>query len=213
MSVNSYICFMYIPAAFQVTDPAVISSFLTEHPFGTLVSSGTDGFPVSAHLPFLLKEDASNLYVEVHLANVNELASTLKDGSKATMMVSGARGYVSSSVYTHMNVPTYNYEAVHLSGEISVMDKDELLQHLKEVVANFEADRDHPIDFDQWPERMITGYMTEITGLRLRVQKTEAAFKLSQNRNQIDFIRIVDDLKKGTIHQQLLAEAMLNIKK
>ena len=204
---------MYIPAEFQVTDRAMISRFLEEHPFGTLVTSGADGFPVAAHLPFLLKETGEGYCLEVHLANVNELTAVLRGGSKATMIVVGAHGYVSSSVYTHVNVPTYNYQAVHLSGTISVMTSEELLQHLKEVVANFEENRDRPIDFDQWPERMIRGYMTEITGLRLTVEKTEAAFKLSQNRNATDFSRITDDLKAGSLQQRLLAEAMLNTQK
>ena len=186
---------MYIPADFRVDDPAVIRAFLKEYPFGMLTTNGMAGWPVSAHLPFLFTGTSDQWIIECHLALVNELSDALVNGSKATMVVTGAHGYVSSSVYTHVNVPTYNYQAVHLSGEIEVMTEAELLEHLKAVVSDFEKNRTDQLNFDNWPADMIRHYLKEIKGIRLVVSKTEAAFKLSQNRNDVDFKRIVDDLR------------------
>ncbi len=197
---------MYIPADFRVDDPAVIRAFLEEHPFGMLTVNGSNGWPVSTHLPFLFVETQDQWAVECHLALANELADFLVNGAKATMVVNGAHGYVSSSVYTHVNVPTYNYQAVHLSGTIEVMDETELVEHLKAVVADFEKSRASQLDFDNWPAEMIRHYVTEIKGVRLIILKTEAAFKLSQNRNEVDFDRIVNDLEQ--IGQHELAKAM-----
>jgi len=210
---NRYICAMYVPAEFQVSDKEEVLSFLRSHPFGVLVSNGENGLPVVAHLPFLLKEEGEKLFAEVHMAKVNELSDALVLSGKATMIIQGAHGYVSSSVYTHMNVPTYNYQAVHLSGTVTILEKEALLQHLKEVVADFEKNREHPIDFEKWPKEMIHQFMEHISGFRLEISVTEAAFKLSQNRNATDFERIITDLQTGSLHEQQLAEAMLKTRK
>jgi transcriptional regulator len=203
---------MYIPEAFEITDSHTISAFLQEHPFGVLTVNGDAGVPVATHLPFLLRFDGETILLEGHLAKANEQVAYLREGQLATMIVSGAHGYVSSSVYGHVNVPTYNYQAVHLTGTISVLNEGELLEHLKTVVGNFEQYREMPIDFDQWPLKMIAHMMEEITGFRLTVSRTEAAFKLSQNRNETDWNRIVEDLKKGNPDQVKLAEEMIKNK-
>lgn len=204
---------MYIPEAFEITDFPTILAFLQQHPFGILTVNGLDGLPVASHLPFLVRNERETLILEGHLARANDLESYLHRELAATMIVNGAHGYVSSSVYEHVNVPTYNYQAVHLSGTIAVLKPAELLEHLKAVVGNFEANRDQPIDFDQWLPEMIESYMQEITGFRLTIFKIEAAFKLSQNRNDDDFDRIVADLQQGNPDQLRLAEEMHQIRK
>jgi transcriptional regulator len=124
-------------------------------------------------------------------------------------VVEGARGYVSSSVYTHVNVPTYNYQAVHVVGSLELMSSEELMKHLRIVVDRFERDRIAPIDFNAWPQQLLETYCAQIVGFRLVPFRIEGAFKLSQNRNQTDFERIVADLEKGSVEQQQLALAML----
>lgn len=199
---------MYAPEPFGVSDKAIIGEFLREHTFGTLITTGKDGVPIATHLPFLFKEIEGEWYLESHLAKANPQEALLQDGSAALIVISGASGYVSSSVYTHVNVPTYNYEAVHLTGRVERLSDEALMAQLRSIVANYEQGRRHPIDFDTWPVEMIAGYLQEITGFRVKAEKVEAAFKLSQNRNEIDFERIVTDLNKGSVTQQLLAEAM-----
>jgi transcriptional regulator len=205
---NCYICRMYIPESFAVTDFQTIRSFLTGHPFGVLTMNGKEGIPTATHLPFLPLFDGETIVLEGHIANLNEQQAFIRDGQSAKMIVSGAHGYVSSSVYGHVNVPTYNYEAIHLTGTLSVMTEQQLLEHLRQVVARFENGRSLPIDFDQWPLKMIAHFIEEITGFRLTVTKTEAAFKLSQNRNETDFQNIINDLQNGNPDQIRLAERM-----
>lgn len=199
---------MYIPSEFELTDQAIIFEFLQQHSFGALVVQGNNELPVIAHLPFSVRMEGEKFILEAHLAKVNEQVPFLENGKSAKMIVTGAHGYVSSSVYGHVNVPTYNYQAVHLSGTIEVLTKVELLDQLKSLVANYELNRNQPIDFDLWPAQMITQYMEAIVGFRLTVFKTEAAFKLSQNRNNDDYQRIINDLSQGNANQQVLALEM-----
>ena len=141
-------------------------------------------------------------------SKVNDQVPFLVNGNLAKMIVTGAHGYVSSSVYGHLNVPTYNYQAVHLSGKVEVLTRAEMLDQLKSLVKNYELNRDQPIDFDLWPVQMIEQYMEAIVGFRIIIFKTEAAFKLSQNRNKDDYDRIITDLNQGNINQQVLALEM-----
>ena len=216
-----YICFMYIPKDFEVKDQELILVFLEQHPFGSLAVNVSDGFPALVHIPFTCEFNDSRNCLEFHVAKENLIVSAIREVSHGKMIVLGAHGYVSSSVYTHINVPTYNYEAVHVSGEIKRLTNPELKNHLSKLVDSFEANRENKIQtgssvslqiatvrMSQWPADLIDSYLEEIVGYRLEIQELEAAFKLSQNRNEVDFNRILDDLNSGTSNDQQLAEAM-----
>ncbi|MNR32624.1 hypothetical protein D3C85_1502250 [compost metagenome] len=46
----------------------------------------------------------------------------------------------------------------------------------------------------------------------MELNQVEAAFKLSQNRNEVDFQRILDDLSTGNEEEKQLAEVMKQTK-
>lgn len=207
-----YICFMYIPTKFELKDHKLILEFLQQHPFGTLAVNGTDGFPVLVHIPFSCRFGETKNCLEFHVASENEIVPAIQHALRGKMIVLGAHGYVSSSVYTHINVPTYNYQAVHVSGKLEKLSDPELQDHLTELVAAFESGRENKLQMDQWPVELIEAYQKEITGFRLEIEQTEAAFKLSQNRNETDFNRILEDLSTRTPGEKQLAEAMKHAK-
>lgn len=212
--VNCYLCNMYIPEAFRVTDDVTIRTFLNEHPFGILSVNGYDGMPLMAHLPFLVVDMPGGKWgIEGHMAVENPLVAFVRPGQQAVMTVSGAHGYVSSSLYGHVNVPTYNYQAVQLRGTFTQLSPMELLGHLEKVVHAFEKNRRQPLDFTHFPQEMLNAYLKEIVGFRLEVFDAEAAFKLSQNRNDKDFRSIVNDLEQGLPEEVRLAGEMLKYRK
>lgn len=204
---------MYIPEPFQITDSAVIEAFVEQHPFGILLFNGQDGIPVASHIPFLFRKEGEKWLVEGHLAKANPQSSAIRSGNPGKFIINGAHGYVSSGVYGHVNVPTYNYQAVHLSGMLDRLSDADLRKHLVQVVNHFEQNRENPVNVSELPKEMLNAYEQEITGFRLTVFKTEAAFKLSQNRNDADFESIVADLRKGNADQCKLAEEMQKIRK
>jgi transcriptional regulator len=203
---------MYIPKDFELKDRELVLAFLEQHPFGSLAVNGSDGIPAIVHIPFTCEFANSVKYLEFHVAKENTIGSAISETNQGKMIVLGAHGYISSSVYTHVNVPTYNYESVHVSGKIEQLTKVELKSHLMKLVDSFETNRENKVHITQWPTDLIDSYMQEIVGYRIEIQQLEAAFKLSQNRNEVDFNRIIADLNTRTSNDQQLAEAMKQTK-
>lgn len=203
---------MYIPKDFELKDQELVLKFLEQHPFGALTVNGLDGFPAVVHIPFTCEFIASGNYLEFHVAKVNTIVPAISKANQGKLIVLGAHGYISSSVYTHVNVPTYNYEAVHISGKIQELTAEEMKGHLTKLVDSFESNRENKLHMSQWPADLIQAYMNEIVGYRIEIQKLEAAFKLSQNRNEVDFNRILADLDTRTSNDQQLAQAMKQAK-
>ena len=203
---------MYIPKDFELKDQELVLQFLEQHPFGALTINGSDGFPALVHIPFTCEFEDSRKFLEFHVAKENTIVSAISAMGKGKMIVLGSHGYISSSVYTHVNVPTYNYEAVHISGMVEELTDQELKNHLTKLVDSFEANRENKVRMNQWPADLIDSYRKEIVGYRLEMEQVEAAFKLSQNRNETDFNRILEDLNTRSTTDQQLAEAMKQAK-
>jgi transcriptional regulator len=131
---------MYIPKEFKVSDRKSIKTFISKYNFGMLIMNGMDGMPVVSHLPFVFKEKDKDFVLEFHLAKANHQANLIKNGTQGKFVVNGPNAYVSSSVYSHINVPTFNYQTIHLMGSLEVLSKEELISHSKELVTLFEND-------------------------------------------------------------------------
>lgn len=196
---------MYIPPEFLITDPRAIASFLGEHSFGQMTAVLPSGKLAASHIPFVVTDEAGTLHFQTHLANENEL-SQLTDGSEALLVFTGEHGYVSSSWYGHPNVPTWNYQAVHVYGTLQKQTPEELYTQLKTLTRLHEETVDGHIDPETLPQRMIQGYLQHITGFGITARRTEAAFKLSQNRNAKDFEAIIGQLQQ---RHPALAQEML----
>ena len=47
--------------------------------------------------------------------------------------------YISSSWYENEEVPTWNYQAVHIYGKASILDKEELIDELTTMLKNMKS--------------------------------------------------------------------------
>lgn len=195
---------MYTPPEFSITDENIIDEFLWNNAFGILTAPDTTGIPIASHLPFVMEKVNETRFFYTHVANGNGL-SELKNGDTVLMIFTGEHGYISSSWYASVNVPTWNYQAVHVYGTVERLNQEELYAQLKKLTAHYEKTVDGHINPDELPGRMIHGYLQHITGLKITATKTEAKFKLSQNRNQKDFGLIIKEL---STRQPKLAEIM-----
>jgi transcriptional regulator len=184
---------MYIPKHFIVDDDEVLFNFIEKNSFG-IIFSIDKGNPVATHLPFTL--DRENGYLYGHFARPN---MQWNDIEKQEIMVvfQGPHSYISSSWYeTNLSVPTWNYIAVHVYGNIEIMDDGkELLETLNKMVAKYE-DANSSYRLDDTNHELIDGLMKGIVGFKLKISKMEGKWKLSQNHSRERQQRVIEKLEQ-----------------
>jgi transcriptional regulator len=197
---------MYIPPPFLVTDRETICDFIERSPFATLVSA-TGGVPAVSHLPLFLDEKTSRadndsephrgdedgaLHLLGHFARENSHCERA-DGQNVLAVFHGPHSYISPAWYKSKNVvPTWNYQAVHATGTLELIEDPVAMLHLlSRTVDQFESSRELPWSLEspslespslESPETdFIQELMRGIVGFRIRINQLEAKWKLSQN--------------------------------
>lgn len=198
---------MYIPPYYRETDATAIVQFVQANSFAVLISQGPDR-PVATHVPLLYRRAADGReYLLGHLARANPQWRTWAEQSVLAVF-SGPHSYVSSSWYAQTNVPTWNYQAVHVYGTVRVLEGEELLQALREQVAKYEQAMRRPMSVDALPGAFLEQHLRGIVGFELAITDIQAVAKLSQNRNDEDYRTITQELAASPAPeaQQVAAE-------
>jgi transcriptional regulator len=182
---------MYQPEHFRVGDLKEMHALIRAHPFGILVSAGSQGL-YATHLPTVLKDDGRNGIIECHLARANPHWKDLAAGIEALMIFRGIEAYITPTWYPSKAehgkvVPTWNYSAVHAQGRPEVMeDKHWLRSHVTELTAQQEHARTAPWAVSDAPEGFIEIMLRGIIGIRIVIERIEGKWKMSQNRELKD---------------------------
>lgn len=171
---------MYIPKYFAETDPEKLVDFIQANSFGILFSQ-RNGQAFATHVPFLVQQEAgSNGWLRGHMAKANPHWRELE--GEVLVVFPGPHVYISPAWYEEEKVvPTWNYLAVHVYGQISVIHDEEcLLQIVRDTVSFYEADRPAPWRLDtssEYVHKMLKG----IVGFKIEITRLEGKWKLSQN--------------------------------
>lgn len=199
---------MYVPKYYKVSDLEEIKEFIQHNSFATIISI-RKGKPIAAHIPVLLKKIENDYYLTGHLAYGNPLWKTFEEVQDILVIFNGPHAYISSSWYEHENVPTWNYQAVHVYGKASLIEGIDLEQDLTSLLEKYESFRENPVLWDKLSPELLQQEMKGIKGFKIKVEEVQAAYKLSQNRNASDYANIIKELyKEENPHADALAEAM-----
>lgn len=199
---------MYIPKYFQVTDFDEIRAFIQRNSFATVVTT-SQRKPIASHLPLQLQKWEGEYYITGHMAYGNPQWRTFATCDQVLVIYQGPHAYISSSWYGHENVPTWNYQAVHVYGKASILTEDELKQDLVSLLETYEKHRENPVLWDTLSPELLEKELKGIVGFRIKVQEVQAAYKLSQNRNEEDYQNIIAKLQdEDNINSQQIAEVM-----
>jgi transcriptional regulator len=118
----------------------------------------------------------------------------------------GPNAYISSYWYGHEEVPTWNYQAVHVYGNASILEKDELIEELTMMLEKYEENRENPVLWDKLSPHLLESELKGIVGFKLKVGEIKAAYKLSQNQNGSDYMNIIDKLQnEGNTNSKQMA--------
>lgn len=187
---------MYVPKYFRVDDNAEIEKFISENGFATLITGGE--YPAAIHIPVTLERNATGKKVlRGHIAKANpQWKSFEANPNVLVVFLSHVHHYISSSWYDHQNVSTWNYLSVQASGKIKIIDGKPLYEMLERLTAKYETISSNPRFVNSLPADYVEQQMKSIVGFEVAVEKMEASYKLSQNRDEKNFQNIIRELKK-----------------
>lgn len=205
---------MYIPNFYKNENTNEIRHFVATHSFGILVSQ-TDTKLWATHIPLMLdKNQAGKDVLHGHISKGNPQWKNFAHNTQVLAIFSGAHSYISSSWYNHENVPTWNYIAVHIYGTIKIIEGEYLLQTLKKLVDKYETASEHPVSVDTMSPKFLNKELRGIVGFEIEIDHIEAAYKLSQNRDELNHAHIIAQLQqKGDTQSLNIAQEMMKHKK
>lgn len=192
---------MYLPEHFKEIDPQEVAAVIAAAPLGCVVANTEEGL-IANHMPILLDKRGD---LVGHIALANDMHRLIAEVQEVLVIFRGVDGYVSPNFYPskaehHKQVPTWNYQVVHMHGTIS-FQHDESSKRAAVGLLTREHERrlngekawrmaDAPADY-------MTDMLGKIVAFRIAVTRTIAKSKLSQNRDARDFEGAVDGLKSS----------------
>jgi len=183
---------MYLPPHFTAPGPEVLHRILREHPLGMLVSHGPAGLDAE-HIPFEFDPAAGpHGTLTGHVARANAVWQRCPTGTPVMVVFRGAEAYISPNWYpskheAHRQVPTWNYEVVHVHGTITVHDDE---RYVRGVVARLtrrhDAAEPRPWKMTDSAPEYIESMLRNIIGIEIAVTSMVGKVKLSQNKEARD---------------------------
>lgn len=206
---------MYLPKAFCENDQAVIKGLIDAYPLALMVGM-QDGVLQADHLPFFLDEQNGNYRLITHIAKANSAFGYL-DGQEVLVVFTGAQGYISPNWYPskhihHRQVPTYNYQVVHVRGMARVLtDEKSLMYAVGQLTKRQEQSQSKPWKLKDAPSEYIKELLTHIAVVQIEITDIQAKSKLSQNKDKADFDGVIDGLTQSG--ELALAQTMMDANK
>ena len=187
---------MYLPKHFKA-DEAQARELLDGIRVADLVTATSDG-PYATFLPLI--HDASRGSLLGHVARKNDHWRLAPIG-QSMVIAHGPDAYISPGWYASKRehgrvVPTWNYTAAHIYGELLIHDDVVWLEDVvRRLTARHEAEREQPWSVDDAPREYTEGQLKAIVGIELRIHRVEAKAKLGQNRSSADIDGVIEGLR------------------
>ena len=199
---------MYIPKTYKNENLSEVKQFIESNSFGILVSHN-DGKSIATHIPLELSKNKSGKDIlQGHVAKANPHWHHFKNKTEVLAIFNGPHGYISSSWYDFEEVPTWNYIAVHVYGIIKIIEGEALYNTLKQLIDKYESTSKNPIkieDLSKKTMRQIHG----IVGFEIEITDIQAAYKLSQKRDDKNHQNIITELESSkNVSDNNIADAM-----
>ena len=192
---------MYLPEHFVETRQSELHRLLREHPLGILVTA-TSGVLDADHLPFEL--DASigaQGLLRAHVARANP-AWQHADGKEVLVIFRGSEAYISPNWYpskheAHRQVPTWNYQVVHVRGRLTARDDERFVRGLvSRLPRTHEAGEEKPWKMTDSSQEYIAQMLAAIVGIEIEISAITGKSKLSQNKEVRDVQSVVEHLQQ-----------------
>lgn len=178
----------YPPKHHQDDNKYHLLEVVKTYPLATLISVENNE-PLITHLPLILEGEKLIGHIDIY----NPHAKLLKDNNDVTIIFAGPECYISPSIYSTAQLPTWNYIKLHLKGIVKAIEsKAALKQSLITMTAFLEApDHKYVLEADNPRLDRNLGY---IEMFEIDITSWEGKFKLSQDKKPKDTERARQEL-------------------
>lgn len=193
---------MYIPPAFKDTELASIHETIRGARLANLVTSTASGLLCTPLPLFLDAREGEHGVLYGHVAKANPQWKEVPTG-EALAIFNGPDAYVTPSWYVSKRehgkvVPTWNYAAVHVYGQVEFFeDADRLYDVVTRLTNLYEHPRAESWAVTDAPADFIKSQLRGIVGLRMPISRIDAKRKMSQNRSEADRAGVVAGLAES----------------
>src|SRR4030095_10017780 len=135
--------------------------------------------------------------LEFHVARANPLAQMAEKGGTWLVAVQGHDAYVSPDWYASADqVPTWLYEAVHLSGPVRVIPGDHTRGHTERLSGTFEKWLAPKLEWklDKVADKRREMLLKAIVAVEMTIETIEGNFKLNQHKSDEDHVAVANAL-------------------
>jgi len=178
-------------------DRAASLAFAERRGFAT-VCAFDGNKPIASLLPFYLDyADDGTARAMFHVARHNPLVDLANGTTSWLLAVSGADAYVSADWYVSPDqVPTWLYQAVHLTGTVRKLSDDELAVQIGALSAKYEnwLAPKKPWTTSKMTAGRLEALKKAIVGLVMTVEDVEGSFKLNQHKSEADYTAVAGAL-------------------
>ncbi len=151
------------------------------YPLATVISVKNNK-PLITHLPLIYREDGKLIG---HIDKFNPQSELLKDDNPITIIFSGPQCYISPSVYSTTQLPTWNYIKVHLKGRVKRIESKNALKESLIKMTEFLEAPEHNYILEADNPRMDKN-LDYIKMFEISIDEWEGKFKLSQDKKPSD---------------------------
>ena len=193
---------MYIPKHFEESNIDVLYEFIRCNPFAILVTNTASGL-YADHIPvYLNTKNMERVCVQGHIATSNPLWKNILDAQESLLIFQGGNAYITPSWFPSKEtngrvVPTWNYSAVHVKGNIAFIHEPSWkIELLSNLTAQQEEKLEKPWLVSDAPTEFIEKLLPAIMGFEIVVKEIFGKFKHSQNQPKENRVGIAAGLEK-----------------
>ena len=204
---------MYIPGHFKENDRSKILDYIHNFPFGMLLKMDiTNRTILHAHLPFICQVINNKIQLIGHAAAQNPVIKDFytTDSDLVQVVFQSASGYINPKWYkSEINVPTWNYIAIDMTGTISLItNQEDKINILEKTIKRF--DEQFIPQWNELPSNYLDALYKELVGFQIDITEYKANFKLSQNKSKEEQKNIAQNLQESELMEsKILSQLML----
>lgn len=150
------------------------------YPLATVISVDNNQ-PLITHLPLVYDNEKLIGHIDIF----NQQTKLLKDNKEVTIIFTGPQCYISPTVYSTTQLPTWNYIKVHLKGTVKAIESKAALKQSLITMTEFLEAPDHKYVLEPNNPRLDAN-LSYIEMFEITITNWEGKFKLSQDKKRSD---------------------------